>query len=233
MTFAARRRGAAAGDRAGRASASTPGPARSSPSSAPAAAARRRCSSSSAGSSSPTPAARAPTPAALMAQRDLLLPWARRRRQRRARAARGGCRPRRGSCAGERAAARLRAGGLRARAPLRALRRDAPAGGVRSHAAVGLHGAVPRRAVRVAGRAHPPGHAGLARRHAGQRSRARSCSSPTTSRRRSCSPTGSYVFSPRPGRIVATLDVDVSRPRKRTVSRLVALRERALEALRA
>ncbi len=42
-----------------------------------------------------------------------------------------------------------------------------------------------------------------------------------------------YVLSPRPGRIVATLDVDVSRPRKRTDPRLVALRERALEALRA
>ena len=41
------------------------------------------------------------------------------------------------------------------------------------------------------------------------------------------------VLSPRPGRIVATLDVDVPRPRKRTDARLVALRERALQALRA
>jgi ABC-type nitrate/sulfonate/bicarbonate transport system ATPase subunit len=42
-----------------------------------------------------------------------------------------------------------------------------------------------------------------------------------------------YVLSPRPGRIVATLDVDVPRPRKRTDPRLVALRERALQELRA
>ena len=41
------------------------------------------------------------------------------------------------------------------------------------------------------------------------------------------------VLSPRPGRIVATLDVDVPRPRKRTDPRLVALRERALSELRA
>ena len=41
------------------------------------------------------------------------------------------------------------------------------------------------------------------------------------------------VLSPRPGRIVATLDVDVPRPRRRTDPRLVALRERALQELRA
>ena len=41
------------------------------------------------------------------------------------------------------------------------------------------------------------------------------------------------VLSPRPGRVVATLDVDVPRPRKRTDPRLVALRERALQELRA
>ena len=40
------------------------------------------------------------------------------------------------------------------------------------------------------------------------------------------------VLSPRPGRIVATLDVDVPRPRTRTDARLVALRERALQSLR-
>jgi NitT/TauT family transport system ATP-binding protein len=40
------------------------------------------------------------------------------------------------------------------------------------------------------------------------------------------------VLSPRPGRVVATLDVDVPRPRKRTDARLVALRERALQELR-
>ena len=41
------------------------------------------------------------------------------------------------------------------------------------------------------------------------------------------------VLSPRPARVVATLDVDVARPRRRTDARLVALRERALRELRA
>jgi NitT/TauT family transport system ATP-binding protein len=41
------------------------------------------------------------------------------------------------------------------------------------------------------------------------------------------------VLSPRPGRVIATLDVDVPRPRRPTDARLVALRARALEELRA
>jgi NitT/TauT family transport system ATP-binding protein len=41
------------------------------------------------------------------------------------------------------------------------------------------------------------------------------------------------VLSPRPGRVVAALDVDVARPRRRTDRALVALRERALQELRA
>jgi ABC-type nitrate/sulfonate/bicarbonate transport system ATPase subunit len=41
------------------------------------------------------------------------------------------------------------------------------------------------------------------------------------------------VLSPRPARVVGTLDVDVPRPRSRTDARLVALRERALQELRA
>jgi ABC-type nitrate/sulfonate/bicarbonate transport system ATPase subunit len=40
------------------------------------------------------------------------------------------------------------------------------------------------------------------------------------------------VMSPRPGRIVAELDVSLERPRRATAPALVALRERALEALR-
>lgn len=39
------------------------------------------------------------------------------------------------------------------------------------------------------------------------------------------------VLSPRPGRVVATLDVDIARPRVRTDPELVALRARALEEL--
>ena len=40
------------------------------------------------------------------------------------------------------------------------------------------------------------------------------------------------VMSPRPGRAVAELPVDLPRPRRRTDAAVVALRERALEALR-
>ena len=39
------------------------------------------------------------------------------------------------------------------------------------------------------------------------------------------------VMSPRPGRAVAELPVDVARPRARTDAAVIALRERALEAL--
>ena len=40
------------------------------------------------------------------------------------------------------------------------------------------------------------------------------------------------VLSPRPGRVVAELAVDAARPRRPADPELVALRERALEALR-
>jgi ABC-type nitrate/sulfonate/bicarbonate transport system ATPase subunit len=38
-------------------------------------------------------------------------------------------------------------------------------------------------------------------------------------------------MSPRPGRVLAEIDVDTPRPRRRTDPSIVALRERALEAL--
>jgi len=41
------------------------------------------------------------------------------------------------------------------------------------------------------------------------------------------------VLSPRPGRVVEQLDVQIPRPRRRTDAQVVALRERALEALHA
>jgi ABC-type nitrate/sulfonate/bicarbonate transport system ATPase subunit len=40
------------------------------------------------------------------------------------------------------------------------------------------------------------------------------------------------VLSPRPGRVVEEIDVDLPRPRSRTSADLVDLRERAMEALR-
>jgi NitT/TauT family transport system ATP-binding protein len=40
------------------------------------------------------------------------------------------------------------------------------------------------------------------------------------------------VLSPRPGRVVAELDVHLPRPRRRTDAEVIALRERALRALR-
>jgi ABC-type nitrate/sulfonate/bicarbonate transport system ATPase subunit len=39
------------------------------------------------------------------------------------------------------------------------------------------------------------------------------------------------VLSPRPGTVVAEIDVDVRRPRSRTDAAVIALRERALRAL--
>jgi len=41
------------------------------------------------------------------------------------------------------------------------------------------------------------------------------------------------VLSPRPGRVGATRDIDIPRPRSRTDPALVALRARALQELRA
>jgi ABC-type nitrate/sulfonate/bicarbonate transport system ATPase subunit len=40
------------------------------------------------------------------------------------------------------------------------------------------------------------------------------------------------VLSPRPGRVVEELEVDLPRPRSRTDAALIGLRERALELLR-
>ena len=86
----------------------------------------------------------------------------------------------------------LRARRLRARASGRAVRRNAPAGRVPAHAAGPQAGAAAGRAVRFARRDLPRRDAGVARRGAGRRARARRCSSPTTSRRRSTCATGSW-----------------------------------------
>ena len=97
---------------------------------------------------------------------------------------------------GRRAVRALRPRRLRARAPGRALRRDAPAGRLPAHAGRRQAGAGPRRALRLARRDHPGRDAGVAGRGAARPTRAPSSSSPTTSRRRSTSPTGSPCSRP-------------------------------------
>ena len=117
-------------------------------------------------------------PAVLMPQRDLLLPWLERARQRGARAAdRAGVA--RAPSARDRAAAlfaELGLDGLRARAPARALGRDAPARRVPAHAALGQAGAVPGRAVRRARRDHARARCRSGWPRRSRASRARSCS---------------------------------------------------------
>src|SRR6478609_205483 len=85
-------------------------------------------------------------------------------RQRRAAAAAEGAEPRDGPRGRARDVRDLRPRGLRGRPAPRAVRRDAPAGRVPADAARRQAGAVPRRAVRLAGCAHAPGAADLARR---------------------------------------------------------------------
>ena len=128
---------------------------------------------------------------AYMPQRDLLLPWfsaidnaawpcATAASRRGARAGRGGATVR-----------ALRPGGLRARAPGRALGRHAPAGRLPAHPARRQAGAAARRAVRLARRDHPRRDAGLAGRRARRRPAHRRPRHATTSRRRSTSATAS------------------------------------------
>ena len=207
--------------------------ARWSPSSARAAAASRRCSSSCAGCRRPTPARVAAPPAALMPQRDGLLPWLSALDNAGAGAAR-----RRRSASGRRARPRTstsppsgsRASSARGRG---AVRRHAPARRVPAHAARRPARAVPRRAVRRARRAHPRADAALAGATRWRASRARCCSSRTTSRRRCCSPTAIVLLSPRPGRVVADARRRASRARATRDDRaVVALRERALDGAR-
>ena len=126
--------------------------------------------------------------------------------------------------------------GLRARAAGRALRRDAPAGRVPAHAAGRQARAAARRAVRLARRDHPRRDAGVARRGARRRAPDRRSWSPTTSRRRSTSATGSSSSRAGPGRVVAELAAPAPRARCRASRRspspaFTAARERALAAL--
>ena len=170
-------------------------------------------------------------PAALMPQRDALLPWA---------------------SALDNAALALRVAGVpraeaRARAhehfaafglegfesarPGRALGRHAPARRVPAHAAGGPPRALPRRAVRRARRAHPALPAALARR----RARARAAHRPARHPRRRG---GRAARRPRRAPHPAAGDDRrgargraCRRPRARDDADVVALRERALEVL--
>ena len=145
--------------------------ARSSPSSAPAAAARRRCSSSCAGCRRPTPAASAPTRPCSCPSATACCPGCARSTTPRSRCA---WPARRATRRARRAHPLFAAFGLegfeRAR-PARAVGRHAPARRVPAHAAVGQAGAVPRRAVRRARRAHARARCrtGWRRRCAGSR----------------------------------------------------------------
>ena len=171
-----------------------------------------------------------PAPAALMPQRDALLPWlsaldnaglalrvAGASRARRAR---------------RRAHEHFAAFGLegfeRAR-PARALGRDAPARRVPAHAARRAARAVPRRAVRRARRADARCRCSTGSPTRCSASRGRCCSSRTTSRRPCCSPTASCCSRRGPGRVVGDARGRRCRARARATTRgVVALRERAL-----
>ena len=175
-------------------------------SSARAAAGSRRCWSWCAGSRSPTRARSSAPPAALMPQRDALLPWlsaldnaALARRV-------AGDSPARGARGGARALRGLRARGLRALAARGAVGRDAPAGRVPAHAARRAAAAVPGRAVRGAGRADARAGPDVARRRAGARAAHRAAGD---ARRRGGGPAGRprRAALAASGRVVAELDV--------------------------
>ncbi len=107
--------------------------------------------------------------------------------------------------------------------PGEALGRDAPARRVPAHAPRGQAGAAARRAVRGARRDHARRAAGLASPTRSPPSHGRCCSSPTTSRRRSCSATRVLVLARR---------ARCRRARRRRAARGAAPRDRDEPGLR-
>ena len=135
-----------------------------------------------------------------------------------------------------RAAARARRPRRLRRPPAaRGLGRHGPARLARTGARPQPRRAPARRAVRRAGRAHPPEDAGPAPRRARRRARPRCCSSRTTSTRRSSSPTASSCSGTdgdEPGAVIRqTVVVPGHRPRDRGSAELAELRGRLLDGL--
>ena len=170
-------------------------------------------------------------PAALMPQRDALLPWPS-ALDNAALALRVGGVPRaRGARPRARALRRVRARGLRA-ARGRPRSRAACASASRSCARCWRAARCSASTSRSARSTRSPGSpcsAGSPRRS--RASRARSCSSPTTSRRRCCSPTASCCSPRGRARSPRCSRSTLPRPRARDDAAVVALRERALEVL--
>ena len=172
-------------------------------------------------------------PAALMPQRDVLLPWLSALDNAGAGAARGGrvrARPRGGARTALRRASASRASSARGRASCR--------GGMRQRVAflrtllAGRAGAVPGRAVRRARRDHARAGAGVA----GRRARARAAHRAARHARRRgggrCSPTASWCSRRGPAASSTTLEVDLAAPARAHRPAVVALRARGARRAR-
>ena len=164
-------------------------------------------------------------PAALMPQRDLLLPWLT-AVDNAALALRIAGRPRAEARAQRRGAVRrARLARIRVGPPARALRRHAPARGVPAHVALRQARPLPRRAVRRARRDHARGDAGLAGSGSWQREPRTVVLVTHDVEEAVVLADRVAVLTPRPGRLRAEIVVDLPRPRSRTDAAVVA-RER-------
>ena len=172
----------------------------------------------------------AAAPAALMPQRDLLLPWLTAVDNAALALRAKGIRRDRARASAATVARALRTGRVRAVSSGRAVGRHAPARLVSAHAAGRQAGARARRAVRFAGRDNSQRDAGVAR----PRARGRAAHGRARHPRRrgggdARRPRAGDVAAARPGRGRAR--GRAPRPRRRTDPAIVGLRERALETL--